>query len=205
MKTISYDDINTLAPLYEALAYESLSENGKKHWDIMRYQAKLKEEQEQKLKERIVAEKNYLKDNRIDDSSSGFEPLSELNFEPQESKFEELEQETFIPASLKEQINEKDLMAEKHIQIGKIEILKEQLKEQRQDFLDKIEGKITVNTTIIDSTIHDPVATAETIDNSRHQSFDGTASNANINFGDNATLTNTVQPLDNQDEKHTSH
>jgi uncharacterized protein YjbI with pentapeptide repeats len=38
------------------------------------------------------------------------------------------------------------------------------------------------------------------IDNSRHQSFDGTASNANINFGDNATLTNTVQPVDNNDE-----
>jgi len=62
-----------------------------------------------------------------------------------------------------------------------------------------------MNTNITDSTIHGSVATAETIDNSRHQSFDGTASNANINFGDNAILTNTVQPLDNQDEKHTSH
>jgi hypothetical protein len=62
-----------------------------------------------------------------------------------------------------------------------------------------------IRTTITDSTVHGSVVTAETIDNSRHQSFDGTANNANINFGDNATLTNTVQPLDNQDENHTSH
>lgn len=74
-----------------------------------------------------------------------------------------------------------------------------------QQFADAITNDENISTTITGSTVHGSVVTAETIDNSRHQSFDGTASNANINFGDNAALTNTVQPLDNQGEKHTSH
>jgi uncharacterized protein YjbI with pentapeptide repeats len=41
------------------------------------------------------------------------------------------------------------LMAEKHIQIGKIEVLKEQLKEQRQEFLAAIKPSIQIDTQII--------------------------------------------------------
>ena len=34
-----------------------------------------------------------------------------------------------------------------------------------------------------------------TTDNSRHQSFTGNVTNANVNFGDNAVLMNTIQQL----------
>jgi hypothetical protein len=34
-----------------------------------------------------------------------------------------------------------------------------------------------------------------TIDNSRHQSITGNVTNANVNFGDNSTLTNTITQL----------
>jgi hypothetical protein len=38
------------------------------------------------------------------------------------------------------------------------------------------------------------------IDKSRHQTFSGTATNSNFNFGDNSTLTNTVQQSQASDE-----
>ena len=46
---------------------------------------------------------------------------------------------------------------------------------------------------LIDNNPQAKIDMSTTINDSRHQSFNGTSTNSNINFGDNSTVTNTVQ------------
>lgn len=68
---------------------------------------------------------------------------------------------------------------------------KDQLRKENQDLL----AELTKMAIQKQPNIH--VETKAMNDNSRHQSFNGTANNSNINFGDNSTQTNTVQQTQN--------